>query len=560
MRKTLAVVLALNLILCGLSALADAGSEPDWTEYDRLIEAIKAETDYAAREHMMHHAEELLMQTGAVLPLYYDNSMLVMREKVSGAYNNPFGATALRRIAVEGSDTLTLCLGGEPDKLDPALLQTINAENLVDACFGGLYARDEKGRATPNFATDCEMSADGLTYTFTMREGLRWTDGTPLDARDFEYSWKRAADPRTGSGYSYIFNIVKGYPDEMAVSASENGRTFTVELAEPCAYFLDMVCMATTFAVPRSAVEAAPNASLNPGSWALEAGFVCSGPFVMSTWKHGEYIELTKNPDYWDAENVKLEKLVLMLTTDDNAAYNAYLAGDLDLINFVPPDEVIPLRQTPEFHTFDRLGTKYIAFNVKSHLFDDMTVEQAAAMRRALALLIDRDYLVETVGQRGQKPANCIIPYTMSDGQGDFFKTSDPDYHYPVVSTLDSGEKAEGYFDLDVDVKGAIALLKQAGFAFDGDRLSAATPLVFELSADNSAQSVNLAQCIQQDLAEVGIEAIIHTYDIREYITRQFQGRYDVCIAAWVVDCNDPVNMLEIYASGSGNNTVFLGR
>ena len=287
---------------------------------------------------------------------------------------------------------------------------------------------------------------------------------------------------------------------------------------------------------------------------------MCSGPFVLSAWKHDEYIELKKNPNYWDAENVKLERVVMMLSADAPIVYSAYVAGNLDLIGSIPQDEMIPMRETPEFHTFDRVGTWYITFNVKSHLFDGKTVEQAAAMRRALALLIDRDYIVETVGQCGQKPANCFIPYSMSDGNGGFFKASDPDYIYPVVSTLESGERAEGYFDLDVDVPGAIALLKQAGFEFEGDRLSPATPLSFELLINTTDVQGNLAQCVQQDLAAVGIDMTIRTCDFKETVTRQLSGQYDVCITGWVADFNDPINMLELYASACGNNIAFLGR
>ena len=500
------------------------------------------------------------MHTGAVLPLYYDNSAFLQRSAVKGVYKDPFGAIYFHRASLGDSAMMRVNLSGEPETLDPALCITSGAANLIYACFGGLYMRNEAGVPTPNFATGCEISEDGLTYTFTLRKGLKWSDGTPLDARDFEYSWKRAANPRTGAAYSYQFNGIKGYPNDLAVTASADGGTLTVELNAPCAYFLDLMCFCATFAVPRAAVESAPNAALSPGSWALDVGFVSSGPFVLSRWKHDEYIQLTKNPNYWDADNVKLDKILFMLSDDANAVYMAYLAGNLDLICNIPRDEIVPLKQTSDFRTFDRLGTIFVCFNVKSHLFDGMTVEQAAAMRRAFALLVDRDFIIDTVAQLGQKEANSLVPNSMSDGHGGLFKKSDTEYTYPVIGTLVNGEKQEGYYGLDVDVPGAIGLLKQAGFQFNGNRLSEATPLSFVYLTSNTTAATNMAECLQQDLAAVGINMTIRACDTKEYITEMVSGHYDVAGSGWSADFNDPVNMLEIWTSTSGNNTCFLGR
>ena len=561
MKRQLSALLALTLLLLWpAAALADAGSEPDWTEYDRLIKASKAGTDFLAREDMLHQAEEMLMHTGAVLPLYYGNSVFLQRGTVSGVYNDLFGTTYFHRAEVEGSDTLHVNLGSEPGRLDPAVMVSQEeAEHLV-AAFSGLYRRTADGHPQPDLATGYEMSEDGLTYTFTLREGLKWSDGTKLDAHDFEYSWKRAADPQTGAGYSYMFSVIKGYPTDLAVTASEDGRTLTVELNQPCAYFLGLAAFPCAFAVPKGAVESAPNAELNPGSWTGDAGFVCSGPFMLTRWQHDEYMEYVKNPNFWDAENVKLEKIVVMLSSDATAVYNAYLAGDLELITTIPSDELTPLKQSPELHTQDLLSTQFIAFNVKSHLFDGMTVEQASAMRRAFAVLIDRDFIIDTVAQCGQKEANCFVPDSMSDGNGGFFKTSDANYTYPVTAHLVTGEPEEGYYTLEVDVPGAIALLKEAGFQFDGDKLSAATPISFEYLTRNVPSDAATAECVQQDLAAVGIEMTIRTCENKEYLAEMVAGRFDLVGIQWGADFNDPINMLEMWTSTSGNNICFLGR
>ena len=242
MKKLLAFLLAAMMLLaCAVPAMADEGSEPDWTEYDALIADIKSETDFVAREAKMHQAEDMLMQTYAVIPIYHYNDLYMQRSTVDGIYANLFGFKYFQYATVEGSDTLSLNLASEPDKLDPALNSSVDGACLAIASFGGLYTYDAEGNLKPDFATGYEVSEDGLTYTFTMRDGLKWSDGTDLTAKDFEYSWKRAANPATGADYSYMFDGIKGYPEDLAVTASEDGKTLTVEMASPCAYMLDLM-------------------------------------------------------------------------------------------------------------------------------------------------------------------------------------------------------------------------------------------------------------------------------------------------------------------------------
>ncbi len=532
MKKLLAALLAMMMLLsCAVVAMADEGSEPDWTEYNTLIAEIKSETDFAAREAKMHQAEDILMATGAIMPIYYYNDLYMQKPTVDGIYANLFGFKFFQYATVEGSDTLRLNLASEPDHLDPALNSSVDGACLAIASFGGLYTYDAEGNLAPDFATGYEMSEDGLTYTFTMREGLKWSDGTDLTAKDFEYSWKRAAAPATAADYSYMFNGIKGYPDNLAVTASEDGATLTVELDAPCAYMLDLMAFPAFYAVPQQAVEAAEGWEENPGAWANEAGFVTSGP----------------------AENVKLEKLEFMLSADDTAIYAAYQAGDVDFIDSVPTDEIQNLKDNPEFHIIDNLGTYYVGFNVKSDLFAGKTVEQAAAMRLAFSKLIDRDYIIETVGQCEQKPANAFIPEGMADGNGGVFKENDDAYTYP-------DEENVGYYGYEVDVEGAIELLKEAGFEFDGEMLSASNPISFEYLTNESSGHVAIAECIQQDLAAVGIEMTIRTCDWNVFLDDRKAGNYDIARNGWIADFNDPINMLEMWTTDSGNNDCQFGR
>ena len=561
MKKLLAALLAMMMILaCVVSAMADEGSEPDWTEYDALIAEIKSTTDFAEREAKMHQAEDILMDTGAIVPIYYYNDLYMQKPEVEGIYSNAY-ATKFFMYATNGdSDTLNLNLSSEPDKLDPALNSSVDGACLAVTAFGGLYTYDSNGELTPNYATGVEVSEDGLTYTFTMREGLKWSDGSDLTAKDFEYSWKRAAAPATAADYSYMYDGIKGYPEDLAVTASEDGATLTVELNAPCAYFLDLAAFPAFFAVPQQSVEAADGWEENPGAWALEAGFVTSGAYTLTEWTHNESMVYTKNPNYWDAENVKLEKLVFMLSADDTAIYAAYQAGDLDFIDTVPTDEIQNLKDSPEFYIVDELGTYYVAFNIKSDLFAGKTVEQAAAMRKAFSKLIDRDYIIETVGQTEQKPANAFIPEGMMDGNGGVFKENDDAYNYPVTAELEDGSESAGYYDYEVDVEGAIELLKEAGFEFDGDMLSDSTPISFEYLTNETSGHIAIAECIQQDLAAVGINMTIRTCDWNVFLNDRKAGNYDVARNGWIADFNDPINMLEMWTTDSGNNDVQFGR
>ncbi|MGN0802940.1 MAG: ABC transporter substrate-binding protein [Candidatus Faecivicinus sp.] len=561
MKKLLAALLAMMLIVvCAAPAMADEGSEPDWSEYDALIAQIKSTTDFTEREALMHQAEDILMSTGCIVPIYYYNDIYMKKSTLEGMYSNAFGTKFFMYATNGDADTLRINLASEPDKLDPALNSTVDGATLAASTFAGLYTYNADGELTPNVAEGYEVSEDGLTYTFTLKDGLKWSDGSDMTAADFEYSWKRAAATETAADYSYMFNGIKGYPDELAVAASEDGKTFTVELSAPCAYFLDLAAFPTFFPVKQSEVEGAEGYLdadgnvLNPGAWATEAGFVSNGAYVLTEWVHNESMTYTKNPYYWDAENVKIETLQFMLSADDTAIYAAYQAGDLDFADTVPTDEIATLlaEENPEFHIVDELGTYYVSFNIKSDLFAGKTVEQAAAMRQAFSLLIDRQYIIDTVGQTGQKVATSFIPLGMMDGQGGMFKVNDDDYTYPVE---------DGYYGVDVDTEAAIELLESAGFEFDDSgMLSADTPISFEYLTNETSGHVAIAECIQQDLAMVGIDMTIRTCDWNVFLNDRKAGNYDVARNGWIADFNDPINMLEMWETNSGNNDVQFGR
>lgn len=502
------------------------------------------------------------------------------------------------------TSTLYINLASEPDRLDPHLNSTVDGAVLAVNSFVGLLTCDENGQLVPGVAESYDVSEDGMTYTFHLRQS-KWSDGTDLTANDFVYSWNRAANPMTASDYSYLYdgliaknevaNEMVANPEydaaaadaaaaageeyttpaevysDAALAAQEANEilvgveatddyTLTVTLVSPCPYFLSLCAFPTFYPVPQAAVEAADPEGTNPGAWALEAGFVSNGPYTCTAWSHDESMTYTKNPNYYDADSVNIETLQFMLSADDTAIYNAYMAGNLDFIDTIPTEEVPNhIDVDPEFYVAANIGTYYVGFNVNSTLFEGKTPEQANAIREAITLLIDREYIVETIGQTGQEVANTFVPAGMSDSNGGEFRQNTDSYTYP-------DEEAVGYFDPSYDayeenLAKAIELLESAGYVFDdAGMLSAETPLSFTYLTNEGAGNEAIGAAIQQDMAAIGATVEIQTQTWQVFLNERKAGNYDVCRQGWLADFDDPINMLEMWTTESGNNDAQLGR
>ena len=579
MKKLLALLLAAAMVFalaaCGTPAPAAEGDKPadapaegdaaealiseafidplaDWATYDALIAQIKAETDFAKRTEMMHQAEDILMATNCVIPIYYYNDIYLQKDYVDGIYSNPY-ATKFFMFATlsNGSDTLRLQLSSEPDYLDPALNSSVDGACLAANSFSGLYSYDANGVPVPACAEGYTMSDDGLTYTVTLKPDLKWSDGSDLTADDFVYSWKRAASSETGADYSYMFDNIAGYPDDLAVSAPD-ATTFVFQLNAPCAYMEDLMAFPTFFPVKQSAVESYADWQTSPGGWCQEAGFVSNGAYVCTGWNHDTSMTYEKNPYWFDADKVSIEKLEYMLSADDTAIFAAYNSGSLDFADSVPTDEVASLLDNPEFHIVDELGTYYVAFNAKSSIFEGKTPAQAACMREAFTILIDRDYICENIGQTGQVAANAFIPLGMADGNGGIFKATAEEGYFDPMAIVD---------DHDATVEKARELLKAAGFQFDDNgMLSAETPIQIEYLTNTTSGHIAIAESVQQDLAEIGIELTIQQQDWNVFLEERKAGNFDFAREGWIADFNDPINMLEMWTTDSGNNDCQFGR
>lgn len=446
------------------------------------------------------------------------------------------------------TDVLSLNLASEPAYLDPALNSSVDGGCLAVNTFVGLYSYNKEGKLAPALSDgEPTISEDKTTYTFKLIES-KWSDGSALTAKDFVYSWNRAAAEETASDYAYLFDIIEKNEDGTLNVTADDDYTLTVQLTNPCAYFLDLCAFPTFMPVPQESVDKANPDKTTPGAWCQEAGFICNGAYTLKEWKHNESMVYVKNDNYYDAENVTMKELHFMLSDDMTAVYAAYNSGDLDFIDDVPTDEIASAKKTDEFHVIDTLGTYYVAFNVNSEMFEGKTAEEASKMRQAISLMIDRNYIVDTVAQTDQKLASSFIPALVSDGNGSKFKNKD-------------------YFDANKTgadmAEDAMKLLKECGYSFKDNgngswSISPALTVNYILNTMDSHQKI--AEAIQQDLAVIGIDMKISSEDWNVFLEDRKQGNYDVAREGWLLDYDDPVNMLEIFTSDSGNNDPQLGK
>lgn len=448
--------------------------------------------------------------------------------------------------------TLNIFMSSEPAHLDPALNSSVDGGCLAVNSFEGLLRYNAEGKLEPACAESWKISEDGTVYTFTLRDDLKWSNGETLNANDFVYSWQRAAAPTTAADYNYLAAVFAGFTYEEgipadSVVASEDGKTLTVKLAAVCPYFLDLCAFPFFMPVYQPSVEKTVSDTAPAGTWANDAGedYVCNGAYNLQTWNHDADMTYVKNDNYWDADSVSVTTLNIMLTSNDVTAYTAYQTGDLDFIDSVPTDETQNAMQSPEFKIIEELGTYYVGFNYNSPIYDELGLneEQAAVFRHAITLLIDRQYICDYVGQTGQIPANTFVPAAAADGNGGVFQAG-----------------SEGYYsatDYEGNVEQAKELLASIGL-WDGEKLT--QDISFTYLTNNSEGNVKCAEAIQSDLAQLGINMKIDQQEWNVFLDTRKNGQFDVAREGWIMDYDDPINMLEMWTTKSGNNDCQFGR
>lgn len=310
---------------------------------------------------------------------------------------------------------ITFQMDQEPQNMDPTINDYSTGSYALQSLFRGLYKYAEDGSLVPAMAESCEISEDGCTYTFTLREGLKWSDGTPLTAYDFEYSWKRVLDPEVASDTAYtLYGVIKnGYEcfveqtvsvDDLPIRALDD-RTFQVELIAPASYFLTLTASTAFMPVQKATVEA------NGNDWAADPStYVCNGPFMLSEMKKDESYTLVKNPNYYNADEVKIDTVQYVFINAAETVKMAFDNGELDIATSVNNDALTAYQGTENLVASNRIGYRYFEFNCSKPPFDD------ARVRSALTLALNREILINNIiGDPTRPQLRGWVPYGIKD-------------------------------------------------------------------------------------------------------------------------------------------------
>jgi len=463
---------------------------------------------------------------------------------------------------------LSVCIAPEPQTIDPALNTAVDGAIMIQHFFEGLYkwADDGSGKATLVLgqakSMDKVINDDGtVTYTFIIRSDAKWSDGTAVTANDFVYSWQRLATPATAAAYSYMIDMVKGFaevnsgtptgqfetktnadtgaaeqveiinyadPTTLGVSAPDDS-TFVVTINKECPYFEEICAFPATYPVRKDIIESAGD------QWTFDtATYVGNGPYKMSEWSHNAYIKGVQNENYYDVANLGPDTITFYFMDDATATLSAFNSETLQFIENVPVDEVSTLLANGKLTVVDNLGTYYASFNIMKAPFDDVRI------REAFALVIDRNYIIESVTQTGEVPATGFVPYGVSDAKGtsgDDFRTVGGEY-YSV--------KTEDY---EANCEKARQLLADAGYP-NGEGF----PTV-EYLYNTDDRSKAIGEALQQMWkTELGVTVTLNNQDWATLMQSRFDGNYSICRDAWTADYNDPSSFLDMWYTGGGNN------
>ena len=433
-----------------------------------------------------------------------------------------------------GAQEMTFVLNNTPDGLDPGVTNNSFAQYVIINCFEGLVTYDESGSVVGGSAESWDVSDDGTVYTFHLRDGLKWSDGTPLTASDFVYAIQRVLTPETTAQYvSMVTGYVKGaqeYYDgtgtaeDLGVKAIDD-QTLEITLLQPTSYFIDVLSMWVYDPVQQATVEA------NGDSWTTSAEtYICNGPFKVTEMNANESVVLEKNENYWNADNVTLEKLTFRYILDNSTALTAYESGEVDGIISVPSSDYARLKaENAGLQVYPSYGTVYYNINCSVEPYDDPLV------RKALCLAIDRQSLIDNVVQVDAEPAySFLAPGYMVDG-------------------VDITEGRSDYgLSATADVEAAQAALAEAGYP-NGEGFPT---LQLSYYQDDTVSRIveAMAEMLKTNL---NIEVEVSSNDWAIFYENVVQGEYEVAAMGWSADYLNPMSFLPLFMTGDSTNNSF---
>lgn len=428
----------------------------------------------------------------------------------------------------------------EPGSLDPALAQGTHESWILQHSFEGLMTYDKDGNIVPGMAADEPViSDDGLTYTFTVRDDVKWSNGDPVTAHDFEFAWKRVADPDLAADYAHQVFYIEGMEelftgedvngdgtvatvDDVGVKALDD-HTLEVKLVNPTGFFTELTAFYTYFPVNKAVVEANPE-------WANNADtYVSNGPFTLESWEHNAKILLKKNPEYYDAAQITIEGIDLDVIDDDNTAYQKYDGGEYDMLVKIPPVVIGEMvdSQNPELVLGPQAGTYYYNLNAEVSPFNNPKV------RRAFAMALDRETITQKISKGGEIPAEGIVPFGFMDENGEEYRN-----------------KMEN--SIAFDAAGAKALLEE-GLAEEGVTVDVFNDMALLYNTSETHRLI--AQAVQEMWrTNLGINIGLENVDFQVKLDREKAGDYQISRAGWIGDYADPMTMLDLWHSESSFN------
>ena len=488
------------------------------------------------------------------------------------------GAAPAADVAEPG--TINVCIASEPDTIDPALNSAVDGATLLIHMFSGLakWAQDETGalEIVPDCAEELVEGVENedgtVTYTYTLREGLTWSDGEPLTAGDFVFAWNRAAGPELAADYGYMFEIVDGYaemwetdesgenfvnPDAVLNVEAPDDRTIVVTIENAVPYWNELLAFPTYFPVREDVVA--------NEAWATDpATYVCNGAYTMASWDHNSLITLEKNESYYDAANVTMDTINFYLSDDSNNMLTNYENGDWQFIDDIPTNEMARVQEQypDEYVVGGQMGTYYVIWNTATDILpagSGLTGAEAEAareeIRNAIALLFDRNYIVEEIGQAGQLPASSFVALGLldSDGISQFYENAG--HNDDFVGYYDTSEEAmQSNFDAAIEILSKYYTYDEASGQFTD------FPMTLTYLYNTSEGHQAIGEYLQAALAGVGINMQLENQEWATFLNTRKEGNYDIARNGWLGDYNDPISFLDMWTTNSGNNDVQFGR
>jgi oligopeptide transport system substrate-binding protein len=485
----------------------------------------------SARCTNAHNGRTFSMRTKTLwLALALLVSSLALVAAGCGGGDDTSGGTTQTGGAEAANQVITVNWGTEPPSLDPGLASDLTSANILLNIMDPLVKLDEDLNPVPAAAASFDTSEDGKTVTFVLRDDLKWTTGDPVTAQDFEYSWKRTVSPELAADYAYQFYGIVGAQeysscdpkkDDCAALAGKMGvkavddKTLEVTLTSPQPWFIQQVAHHSFLAVHKATVDKFGD------KWTEAANIVTNGPFKLERWEHSSAIDIVKDPNWRDAESVKLTRVNGRMIEDGTTSVQAFEAGEVDVLETLPPDEIPRLKETPEYEQYPALGTYYHGINV-----DNITdVKQ----RRAMALAVPRQSIIDNIAQADQIPATGFTPEGMPG-----YDVINPDSPWLPPA----GDMAE-----------AKTLMQEV-----------ANPVTdITLYINDSPGHREIAVAVQAAWKELGIDSTIKQQEFQQYL--EFLGPppnkdVDAYRLGWIGDFVDAINFLELWTCESGNNST----